>query len=281
MGKPGILVAVLLVMGLVITASCGASSEKSQGVSTFLPAEAGGAPQEIGRDSEELPSGDADRKIVRSGEMALTVDDVLATRDEITRLAAGLDGFIVSSRIWGEEQDIRGSITIRVAAQDFELALSRLREMAVKVKSETTSSQDVTEEYIDLTSRLRNAEATEAQYLELLKQAEDVDDILRVYEGLSRVRSEIEQIKGRVQYLERTTSMSLITVYLEPWVSGRPLVGSGWNPLETIKSAVRGIVGFAEWFTTFFIWLVVFSPVWGGVVAVIYWLRRRRRKTTV
>ena len=82
------------------------------------------------------------------------------------------------------------------------------------MKSENTNSQDVTEQYIDLQSRLKNAEATETQYLALLDKAKDVDDILRIYDSLSRIRNEIEQIKGRIQYLERTSSMSLISVNL-------------------------------------------------------------------
>ena len=104
-----------------------------------------------------------------------------------------------------------------------------------------------------------------------------MEDILRIYERLSQVRREIEQIKGRMQYLERTSSMSLISVHLELVASGKPLVGAGWSLTEAFKSAIRGIVTFGQWLVTIAIWLVIFSPLWGAIIGIIYWRRRRRK----
>jgi hypothetical protein len=219
-----------------------------------------------------------DRMIVRTGEMSLVVEDINQACDEITQLAARFDGYVVSSRISGEEEEMRGWISIRVVDEKFEEALAELRALAVRVKSESTDSQDVTQEYTDLQARLNNAEATEKQYLALLEQATDVEDILKIYDSLSRVRQEIEQIKGQMQYLERTASMSLIWVYLEPKASEKPLVQAGWSALEILKSAVRGIVIFGQWLAVLAIWLIIFIPVWGTVLGIIYWRRRRRKK---
>jgi len=215
--------------------------------------------------------------IVRTGDMSLVVEDVVETRDEIAQLAVRFDGYVVSSQISGEEQDRTGWISIRVPDDKFDQALAELRDLAVRVTSESTDSRDVTEEYVDLQSRLNNAEATESQYLALLEKAEDVDDILRIYESLSRVRSEIEQIKGRMQYLERTSSMSLISVYLKPLATAKPLVRAGWNAQEILKSAVRGFVTFGQWLGVAAIWLIIFSPVWGTILGVIYWRRRKKK----
>jgi hypothetical protein len=224
-----------------------------------------------------LPSTAEERMIVRTGEMALVVEDVTQGCDDIARLAARLDGYVASSQIWGEEEEMRGWISIRVPDEKFDQALTELRNLAVRVKSESTNSQDVTEEYIDLESRLKNAEATERQYLALLEKATDVEDILRIYESLSQVRQQIEQIKGQMQYLERTSSMSVISVYLEPEATAKPLVHAGWSALEALKSAVRGIVIFGQWLGTVAIWLLIFIPVWGTVVGIIYWRRRRKK----
>ena len=109
--------------------------------------------------------------IVRTGEMSLVVEDVIGAKDEIAQLAASYDGYVISSQISGEEQDMRGYISIRVPDDRFESALAELRDLAVRVTSESTNSQDVTEEYVDLQSRLKNAEATESQYLALLGKA--------------------------------------------------------------------------------------------------------------
>jgi len=224
-----------------------------------------------------LPSTE-ERMIVRTGEMSLVVDDVIDARDEIAQLAVRFDGYVVSSRISGEEQDMRGTISIRVPAESFEQALTELRDLAVRVRSESTDSRDITEQYVDLKSRLGNAEATESQYLALLDKAIHVEDIIRIYDSLSRVRSEIEQIKGRMQYLERTSSMSLITVSLRPAATAKPLVRAGWSALEALKSAVRGIVTFGQWLGNAAIWLIIFSPIWGAILGIIYWRRHRRKK---
>ncbi len=224
-----------------------------------------------------LPSTE-ERMIVRTGNMSLVVADVNSARDEVAQLAVGFGGYVVSSHISGEEQDLAGSIAIRVPDDKFDQALTELRDLATRVRSESTESQDVTEEYIDLQSRLKNAEATESQYLALLERAADVEDILRIYESLSRVRQEIEQIKGRMQYLERTSSMSLISVQLRAEATAKPLVRAGWNALEILKSAVRGLAIAGQALASIVIWLIIFIPIWGTAVGIIYYWRRRRKK---
>jgi len=81
-----------------------------------------------------------------------------------------------------------------------------------------------------------------------------------------------------MQYLERTSSMSLITVYLEPAATAKPLVPVGWNIAEVFKSVIRGVVGLGQGLVTVLIWLLVFSPIWGTVLGVILWRRHRRKE---
>ena len=224
-----------------------------------------------------LPANE-ERMIVRNGDMSLIVNDVADIRDEIAQLAERQGGYVVSSWISGEEAEMRGSISIRVTDDKFEQTMAELRNLAIRVDSESTSSRDVTEEYIDLEARLKNAEATENQYLALMDKAVDVEDMLKIQDYLSRVRREIEQIKGQMTYLERTSSTSLITVQLQPATTTKPLVATGWNILEALKSAVRGLVIFGQWLATAAIWLLFLLPLWGTIVGIFYWRRRRKKK---
>jgi len=217
------------------------------------------------------------RMIVRSGNMSLVAKDVTQVMQAITQLAVGHNGYVVSSSVSGEEEGMRGWIAIRVPDDKFEQALAEIRGLAVRVEEESTSSQDVTEEYIDLEARLANAEATEQEFLALLDKAQDVDDILEIYESLSRVRQEIEQIKGRMQYLERTSSMSLISVSLRPEFSEKPPVPPGWNALAIFKSAARGLVITGQVLGTIAIWLLIFIPIWGTALGIILWRLHKRR----
>ncbi|MFC1860407.1 DUF4349 domain-containing protein [Chloroflexota bacterium] len=276
MKKLMVITAALLAMCLLIPVACGASppgatSEGTASTGVSIDRE------ESYKDTNILISDEEERMIVRSGDMSLIVEDVVNSRDEIDRIALLFNGYVVSSQIWGEEEDMRGQISIRVPDEKFNQTLAELRELAVRVDSEITNSQDVTEEYVDLESRLRNAEATESQYLALLEKAVYVEDILKIYDSLSRVRSEIEQIKGRMQYLERTSSMSLISVNLQPVATAKPLVRVGWNALEVLKAAVRGIVTFGQWLGTIVLWLIIFIPVWGIPLGIILWRRRKKK----
>jgi predicted small secreted protein len=286
--KKLMLVIGLLLMTSLLFASCASpatsGSDRSEAEFAIEESMSAPAPGIATSDFSQAGGGEAlaplaeERMIVRNGDMSLIVEDVLQARDEIAQLASRLDGFVVSSRVSGEGGDMRGNISIRVPDENFEPALADLRQLAVRVDSESTSSRDVTEEYIDLEARLKNAEATESQYLALLDRADDVEDILRIYDSLSRVRQEIEQIKGRLQYLERTSSTSLISVQLRPETSEKPVVPVGWSALEALKSALRGTIGFGQVLFTVIIWIAILSPLWGAALGIIYWRRRRQKQ---
>ncbi|MGD9143094.1 MAG: DUF4349 domain-containing protein [Dehalococcoidia bacterium] len=171
---------------------------------TAIPQPGAPEPQEIA----------LDRMIIRTGYMTIVVEDVTQSMEQIASLASTFDGYVVDSRSQQDGDRMVGVISIRVDANFFNDAIQALRNMAVEVTSESTSGEDVTEEYIDLQARLSNLEASEAQLLELMQQAGTVEEILKVQRELTNTREEIEQIKGRMQYLEQSSATSLIQVSL-------------------------------------------------------------------
>jgi len=181
-----------------------------------------------------------ERMIVRTAEIALVVNDVAIALDQVADLADSLGGYVVSSKRWKEEERLVGIITIRVPAEDFGAAMESLRGLAVDVTREDTSAKDVTEEYVDLSAKLKNLEATEEQYLRLMEKAEKVDDILSIQKELSRTRGEIEQTKGRMQYLERTSATSLIQVQLNQAELDARLIASKIRVKEGEKVEFEG-----------------------------------------
>lgn len=162
-----------------------------------------------------VQSASTDRMVIRTAYLTLVVEDVSMALTQITSLAAANGGFVVNSDIREDQNRLYANISFRVVSTKFNDALQSLRNMAVDVKSETTSGQDVTEQYTDLASRLRNLEASEAQLLELMKQAGKVDEILQVQRELTNTRGQIEQIKGHMQYLQQSSDLALINVSLE------------------------------------------------------------------
>ena len=223
--------------------------------------------------SVESNGTDIQRKIVKNGYITLEVNDIAAAITAISAMANDLNGYVVSSNKQGETDATYGQVSIRVPSDRFDEALDRLGKLAVNVPSESTNSQDVTEQYTDLQAQLRNYEAEEAQYLELLKKAEKVEDILAVQRELFTVRGEIEQVKGRILYIDRTSDMALIDATL---TKVKPIGGTAWSALETLKSAARGLVSFGKVLADVLIWLVIFSPIWIIILFVVLYFVKWR-----
>lgn len=259
---------ILLILGLVLISGC-ASSPSGGGGGGSAPSEGGQYYPSPSPSDNEQPT--QDRKIVKTGSITLEVEDIAETMDKVAGMADEFNGYVVSSYKQEYEQGVSGHITIRVPSEKFDEAFARLRQLAITVPYETTTAQDVTEEYVDLEAQLRNLQATEAQYLALLEKADKVEDILKVQKELSNVRGQIEQIEGRMQYLERTSETALIEVTLQKTKG----LAEPWSASAALHAAVRGLTAFGRVLATVLIWLVIFC--WAWVPPLVIWLRRRRR----
>jgi len=167
-------------------ASAGIAQNKATDSTNFGPTASVAA-------AETVPD---DRKIVRTGTIAIEVPDIGKALDQVTGVAAQFNGYVVNSNQYGETNTPYGNISIRVPAGKFDDAFQKIKDIANKVTNESTNSQDVTEQYVDLKAQLHNFEATETQYLELLKKADTVKDMLEVQRELSNVRSSSKEQRG-------------------------------------------------------------------------------------
>lgn len=272
---------IIIIIGLVLSSACASLPSVQEGSPASMSAPAPEpAPGEYmdgdkgysdGGIDNTLSDGDTERLIVRNGSLTLEVDEVEEAMDKITDIAAVIGGYVVSSYKYEVEEGTSGEISIRVPSDRFDEAVDRLHQIAQSVPYEHTDSRDVTEEYVDLHARLKNLEATELQYLELLKKAETVDEMLQVQRELSNVRGWIEQLQGRIKYLERVSEMALIEVSLNESSS----LAGPWSLVNTIKSAAQGVIVFARGLLTLIIWFGVFSWIW--IPILIIWRRRRKK----
>jgi hypothetical protein len=150
-----------------------------------------------------------ERKVIRSANISVSVDAPHDKTAEIEGVVETLGGFIVSSSLYGTSESGSSSLTIRVPADGFHQALDRFRSLG-DVRSETVSGKDVTEEFVDLKARLDVQRNLETRYLTLLSEATTIADTLAVEEELARVRTEIERMEGRKQFLQDQVAMSTI-----------------------------------------------------------------------
>ena len=221
-------------------------------------------------------SDSADRMTVRTANIEILVPDVQKAIESITILTNETGGFVVSSQISGDESQI-GWMSIRIPSQNLEMALSHIRKLAVRITQENSYVQDVTDQYIDLEAELLILTQTRDQYLNLLERAKNVEETLKVHEAATNVQVQIEQITGRMKYLETTSSNALVTIDIKPSTNPQSLVKPGWNPKETTKEAIRGLSEFGQNIVDVLIRILIFSPAWVPAIAFIWLIIRRRR----
>ena len=155
----------------------------------------------------------SNRMIIKNADVRLMVKDTDVAIDRATQIIGDAGGYIISSRVW--YQDYYGNnlkyaaITIGIPVDEFERTLVKLRDLAVRVVDEVASGDDVTEQYVDLQSQLTNLEATRARIQDFLKDSKTVDEALRINQELANIESQIEQIKGRMNYLDEVDKRPL------------------------------------------------------------------------
>lgn len=223
---------------------------------------------------QNLPS--VDRMIIRTASMTIGVANIQEAYQLVERIALEQGGLIAGSQMRQEGERTTASVTVRVPADPatYQMTLERLRGIAERVVEEQAQAQDITEEYVDLESRIRNLRATEDSLLTLLARAQRVEDILPIQRELTTVRGQIEQAQGRSKALERRSEMATITLQIREQAG---LGRGGWNPGETFAQALRALAATALALLTFAIWLLVWSPLWGPTLLLLWLLKRYAR----
>jgi hypothetical protein len=229
-----------------------------------------------------------DRMVIRNANLTLVVENPTASVDTISKLAEEMGGFVVSSYLYqtaygsGDLTTTQGTLTIRVPAERLEEVLEAVKSTAIEVRSENISGEDITQQYVDLQSRLRNLEAAEAQLQEIMGSATLTEDVMMVYNQLVQVRGEIESVKGQMQYYEQSARLSAVTMELIPDAAAQPLQIAGWRPEGTAKAAVEALVRTLQFLADAGIWAVICVVPVGlllGLPAylIVRGLRRRRK----
>jgi hypothetical protein len=227
-----------------------------------------------------------DRKIIRTATMQLTVKDVNPSVNFVLSLASKYQGRVVQMDTRQQGEYNVSSITIQVPSAQFDKIMPELRELGGQVEeivAESVSSSDVTEEFTDLESQLRNLRATEGRMLALQQKAERLEDILALDRELRQIQSEIERIQGRVNFLGKSAEMSTISLTLSPepviaqpvvpepepnaWDPGRIALQAWYNSLDLLTRVATVIIAVA----VFLWWTIPFIVI--GV-----WLARRAKK---
>lgn len=150
-------------------------------------------------------------KIIYTAEIDIKVEEADAAMDSISQAAVMAGGYVSASNFFNYDEERSGIVTVRIPPDKL-TEFSDLVGSLGEIESSNLQSQDVTEEYIDIESRLKNAKAQEVQLLAIMEKAIEIEDILIVRTELNYVQQEIEQYEGRLRYLDSAVDYSTVTV---------------------------------------------------------------------
>ncbi len=215
-----------------------------------------------------------ERMIIYNAYISLETKDIDGGLAKIRILTEDYGGYVAGTHRSTYGQQERADISIRIPQDNFRTAVNEIESYG-RLLDERTTSEDITERYIDLKARLSNLEKQEKRLLELLDIAKTVEEIIEVEKELSRVRGEIERLQGQINYLERHVEMSLISVSLiEPLPPFTP-PGMDWG--ETFELALMGLFGVVRGLIILIVSLLPFIIV-GAIIYYVYKIREKKKK---
>ncbi len=218
----------------------------------------------------EITAEKIEQKIIKTGDVKFETNDLVATYDQIIAAVKKHNAIIQNDTEGKDYGTIFRKVIVRVPSKNFDFFLSDISKGVTYFDNKEISSQDVTEEYIDLDARLKAKKVLEDRYLELLKKANKVSEMLEIEAQLSTIREEIEAKEGQLRYMQSQISMSTISIefYKNVANEGGATISYGYKIWNAFKSGFNSISSF----------LLGLLEIWPFILilgAGIYFIRKR------
>ncbi len=206
-----------------------------------------------------------ERKVIKNDQLFLVVKDPAKNMKEIIALSEKLGGYVVSSNLYqttygpNNVSVPQASVVVRVPADKLTDTLDEIKKGAIEVQSENLTGQDVTDQYVDLQSRLSADQAAADQLLKIMQSAVKPEDVLNVFQQLRQLQSDIEVLKGQIKLIDESTATSEISVTLIAEESVQPIEIGGWKLQGTARNSIQSLINFTQNLTRFLIQLILFA----------------------
>jgi len=237
-------------------------------------------------DKVEVINEAADRKIIRNADITMEVESTTDAQHQVTTIAESHGGFVVTSEAKQRENidpskrtvDIK--LVARIPADRFGVALDQIKKLAGNLPEANVNGQDVTEDFIDLEARIKTEKALELQFLDIMKQADTVQEAMEVQRQIAGVRTDIEKLEGRKRFLENRSSLSTITVNIQaPKVIAVNPTGVGHSVRDAVSDSLELATGMFVFFVRTVIVMMpilIFVVLPAGLVLRYAWRRAKR-----
>jgi hypothetical protein len=233
-------------------------------------------------------SASTERVVIKNARLEIVVEDPVFAVDSISHMAEEMGGFVVESSIYKTYlsrggQVPEGSITVRVPADRLTEAMDQVKALVgdpgKDIITENVTGQDVTLEYTDLKSRLRNQEDAAQALRELLLEARDTEHVLQVFQELNRVTEQIELLKGQIRYYDESVRLSAISVRLQSQEAVVSISVAGWNPTGVARNALQTLIDVLQFLVDASIWVVIVCiPISILFLVPLYFILRTFRR---
>lgn len=209
------------------------------------------------------------RKLIKNGTISFATENLKQSKNNILTLVKQYGGYVSSDtqNNYGDRQSI--NLRVRIPAQNFDTILSGISKNVKKFDNKDISISDVTEQFLDLETRLKNKKELEKKYLDILKKAVSVKDILQVEKEIGKLREDIEAAEGRLNYLQNQVNFSTLNISFYKTIEnsstfGKKLKDGFLNGFENLKIFFVGIIN---------IWpfVIIFS-------VILLFIKRRFKK---
>ena len=229
------------------------------------------APESAAMDAYAVKSNPVDaqsvpqvRKVIKNDQLTLVVKSPEKNMKDVMAFAEKLGGYVVSSNLYqttygpNNVSVPQASVVVRVPADKLTDALDEIKKGAIEVQSENLTGQDVTDQYVDLQSRLSANQAAADQLTKIMQSADKPEDVLNIFQQLRQIQSDIEVLKGQIKLIDESTATSEINVTLIAEESVQPIEIGGWKLQGTTRNAVQSLINFTQGFVQFLIQLILF-----------------------
>jgi hypothetical protein len=231
------------------------------------------APTQSGS-TTSLPGAGIETKIIKTGQATIEVRDVVASVEALKALAVQKGGYLSSSNLQKNyNNQLFATVVLRVPQSQFDPVMEGVKAVGT-VKSVSTSGEDVTEEYVDLTARKVAYQNQLEAYNRIMAKGDKVEDILKVQQQVERVQVELDRIEGRMRYLNNKIDLSTITVNLQ---EPEPVGGeTGHSFISAINEGIRGFFGMIDVIIILVLTLLPLIILGGAAYGIYRWRKERK-----
>jgi hypothetical protein len=215
-----------------------------------------------------------DTKIIKTGQVTIEVPQVPAAIDRVRDIAVSNGGYLSSSSIDTSQNDRKtGYAAIRIPAEKFDSVMQALAPLG-KVISSSEQRSDVTEQYVDLTIQNKSYHTQLENYYRLMAKADKVEDIIKIQAQIDQITMSLNQIEGRLRYLNSQIDLSTINVNLQ---EPEPVGGeTGHSFVTAINAGIGGFFAFID--TVIFLFLTFLIPILAAIIIyVAYWWQKKQK----